>query len=63
MKFNVSLQVYDVLGNKIATLVNEEKSAGSYEVWWNASNFTHGIYFYRLQVGSFVETKKMLFLK
>lgn len=48
---------------KAATFVNEEKPAGSYEVNWNASNLSSGVYFYRLQTGSFVETKKMILLK
>ena len=59
----VQLTVYDILGNEVATLVNEEKPAGNYEVNWNASNHSSGIYFYKMQAGSFVETKKMLLLK
>jgi len=59
----VSLVVYDILGNEIQTLVNEEKSAGTYELNWSAINFPSGIYFYRLKVGSFVETRKMTLLK
>ena len=63
----VSLKVYDVLGNEVATLVNEEKPAGSYEVEFKSSvgnvQLASGIYFYKLQAGSFVETKKMQLLK
>jgi len=59
----MQLKVYDVLGNEVATLVNEEKPTGSYEVNWNESNLSSGIYFYKLQAGSFVETKKMILLK
>ena len=64
----VTIKVYDVLGNEIVTLLNEEKSAGSYEVTFdshsgNVRNLTSGIYFYKLQAGSFVETKKMILLK
>ncbi|MDP2363587.1 MAG: T9SS type A sorting domain-containing protein, partial [Ignavibacteria bacterium] len=59
----VQLKVYDVLGKKVATLVNEEKSAGSYEISFNATQLSSGIYFYKLHAGSFVETKKMLLLK
>jgi hypothetical protein len=55
--------VYDVLGSEVATLVNEEKEAGKYEVEFNASLLSSGIYFYRLQAGSFVETKKMVLLR
>jgi hypothetical protein len=59
----VSLKVYDVLGNEIAALVNEEKPAGNYEVHFNASSLASGIYFYTLQAGTFIETKKMILLK
>jgi hypothetical protein len=58
-----TLKIYDVLGNEVATLVNEYREAGRYEVTFDASNLASGIYFYRLQAGSFVETKKMLMLK
>jgi len=59
----VTLKVYDVLGNEVATLVNEEKPAGSYEVHFNAAELSSGIYFYELQTGNFVGTKKMILLK
>jgi photosystem II stability/assembly factor-like uncharacterized protein len=58
-----TLKIYDVLGTEIATLVNEERPAGSYEVNFNASQLSSGIYFYKLQAGSFVSTKKMLLIK
>ena len=58
-----TLKVYDVLGNEIATLINEEKPAGSYEINFNADGLPSGIYFYKLQAGKFVETKKMMLLK
>jgi hypothetical protein len=58
-----SLKVYDVLGNEVATLVNEEKETGIYEVEFDATGITSGIYFYKLQAGNFVETKKMLVIK
>jgi hypothetical protein len=62
-----SLKVYDVLGNEVTTLVNEYRAAGSYEIEFNpTSSIKHpasGIYFYRLQAGSFFETKKMLLIK
>jgi hypothetical protein len=61
--FNVIIKVFDILGNEIETLVNEEKPAGSYEITWYAEGFPNGIYFYQLKVGSFVETKKMILLK
>ncbi|RPI75211.1 MAG: T9SS C-terminal target domain-containing protein [Ignavibacteriales bacterium] len=59
----VALKIYDVLGSEVATLVNEEKPAGFYEVKFDASNLVSGFYFYRLQTGSFVETKKMMLVK
>ena len=59
----VTLKVYDVLGNEIATLVNEENSTGSYEVEFDGNNLPSGIYFYQLQTGQFIETKKMLLIK
>ncbi len=59
----VSLKIYDVLGNEIATLINESKPAGTYEVNWNADKFSSGVYFYKVSVGEIVETKKMLLVK
>jgi len=59
----VKLTVFDILGNDVAILVNEEKPAGSYEVEFNAIDLPSGIYFFQLKAGSFVETKKMLLLK
>ncbi|MFI5236941.1 MAG: T9SS type A sorting domain-containing protein [Ignavibacteriales bacterium] len=60
---NVSLKVYNVLGNEVAVLVNEEKSEGSYEVEFTGTGLASGIYFYKLQAGSFIETRKMILLK
>ena len=62
-KQEVILKVYDVLGNEIATLVNESKTAGSYEVEFDGSKIPSGIYFYQLKAGQFIETKKMVLLK
>jgi hypothetical protein len=66
----VILKVFDVLGNEVATLVNEAKPAGNYEIEFsmgshsgNVRNLTSGIYFYKLQVGNFVQTKKMVLIK
>ena len=59
----VLLKVFDVLGDEIATLVDEEKPAGTYEVEFDGNGLTSGLYFYRLQAGSFVATKKMLLMK
>lgn len=60
---NVTLKVYDILGNEVAVLVNEEKERGVYTVNFDASGLASGMYLYRLQAGSFVETKKMILLK
>jgi hypothetical protein len=60
---SVTLKVYDVLGNEVATLVSEEKPAGNYEVEFDASGLSSGIYFYQLKARSFVETKRMVLLK
>lgn len=59
----VQIKVFGVLGNEIEKLVDEEKSAGTYEVEFNAATLPSGVYFYRLQAGSFVEAKKMVLLK
>lgn len=59
----VSLKVYDIIGNEIETLINEEKPAGTYEVEFNAEKLTSGVYFYQLRAGNFIDTKKMILLK
>jgi hypothetical protein len=59
----VSLKVYDVLGREVSSLVNERQTAGSYESRFNAANLPSGMYFYRLQSGTFTETRKMLLVK
>ncbi|MGD8306109.1 MAG: T9SS type A sorting domain-containing protein [Ignavibacteria bacterium] len=59
----VSLKVFDVLGNEIAVLINEEKQAGTYEVELNAIELTSGIYFYHFKAGNFSDTKKMVIMK
>jgi len=58
-----TLKVYDVLGKEVATLVDEYRIAGSYEINFNANSLSSGIYFYKLTAGSFVETKKMILLR
>lgn len=59
----VVVKVYDLLGREIKTLVNEEKPAGIYEVSFDASQLSSGVYYYQLRTGSFVETKKMVLLR
>ncbi|HSD64513.1 MAG TPA: T9SS type A sorting domain-containing protein [Ignavibacteriaceae bacterium] len=66
----VSIKIFDILGNEIATLINDEKPAGNYSLTWNAVNLPSGIYFYELravptgrQAGGFIQTKKMVLLK
>ena len=59
----VNLKVYDVLGNEVATLVNEEKQPGVYEVEIDASSLSSGMYLYKLQAGDFIQTKKMILLR
>jgi hypothetical protein len=60
---NVSLKIYDLLGNEVANLVNEEQEVGFYNIDFNAAKLSSGVYFYRLQTGSFIQTKKMILLK
>jgi len=59
----VTLKVFNVLGSEVATLVNEQKEPGSYQVSFNANNYSAGIYFYNLKAGNFIETRKMILLK
>jgi hypothetical protein len=59
----VTLKVYDILGREVATLVNEEKPAGSYELQFDGSRLTSGIYFYQLKSGNYSETKKMILIR
>ena len=58
-----TLKVYDVLGREIATIINEYKPAGKYEINFNASSLPSGVYFYQIKAGDFVQTKKMILLK
>ena len=59
----VTLKVYDILGSEIATLVNEQKAAGKYEVNFDASSLSSGVYIYKIQAGSFISSKKMILIK
>jgi hypothetical protein len=60
---DVSLKIYNLLGEEVKTLVKEYRQAGKHSVQFNANNLASGIYFYRIQAGSFVETKKMILLR
>ena len=59
----VTLEIYDILGRRITTLVNGEKRSGTYKVIWNARNIPSGIYFYKISVGGYSRTNKMILLK
>jgi hypothetical protein len=62
-QYLASLKIFDINGHEIATLVNETLQPGTYEVEWNAENFSSGIYLYQLKSENFIKTKKMLFVK
>jgi hypothetical protein len=62
-KSTVILKVYDMLGNEISTLVNEDRYRGIYNVTFNGANLASGVYFYQLRAGNFIQTKKMMFVK
>ena len=57
------MKVFDILGNEIETIVNEEKQKGTYEVTWYAEGLPSGVYFCQLKAGSFSETKKMVLMR
>ena len=60
---HVTLKVYDVLGREVQTLINEDKPAGSYTIKFDVGSLPSGVYFYRLQAGSFTQTKKLVVVK
>jgi len=59
----VRIDIYDMLGRKIKTLVDEEKQAGQHQFVWDASRYSSGVYFYRIEAGNFTETRRMILLK
>ena len=59
----VTIKIFDVLGKEVQAIINEEKSAGIYEITWNAVMLPSGVYFYQLKAGSFIQTKKMILLR
>ena len=60
---HVTLEIFDILGRAVATLVNEVKQPGTYTIRWDASNMASGAYFYRIQAGDFLQTRKLLLIK
>ncbi len=60
---HVTLKVYDVLGNEVASLVDEQKQSGSFDVHFNASDLSSGVYYYQLKTGEFTSTKKLVLMK
>ena len=59
----VTLKIFNELGKEVESLVSSKLSAGTYEADWNAANLNSGVYYYRLQAGSFLQTRKMLLVK
>ena len=59
----VTLKIYNILGQEVATLINEKRDAGQYSVQWNAHGLASGVYFYRLSAGNYIETKKLLLVR
>ena len=59
----MNLSVFDILGREVSVLVNDRRDAGVYEEKFDGSNLASGVYFYRLQAGDFVQTKKLLILR
>lgn len=57
-KSNVTVKIYDILGNEVRTLINETKDAGKHSVNFNAASLSSGVYFYSIKAGNFTETKK-----
>jgi len=60
---HIDLSVYNILGQKVTTLINKKQRAGSYQLEWNAHGLSSGVYYYRMQAGDFVQMKKMLLIK
>jgi hypothetical protein len=60
---NIKLVVYDMLGKEVTALVDEKQKAGTYEIQWDASKYSSGLYFYKLQTETYSETKKLILLK
>lgn len=63
MRMFVSLKIFDVMGREVSTVVSEEMQAGNYSKLWNASGYSSGVYFYKLQAGGYTETKRLVLLR
>ncbi len=59
----MTIKIFNILGKEIATLINEQKEAGKHELDFDASGLNSGVYFYKIEAGSFIETKKMILMK
>jgi hypothetical protein len=59
----VSLKIFDITGREVATLISEKLSLGNHTRQWSANGLSSGVYFYRLQAGSYIETKKLVLVK
>ena len=59
----VTLKIYNLLGQEVATLVSENLKAGSYKYQWDVSNLASGVYIYKIQAGNYQQTRKMIYLK
>ena len=59
----VTIEIYDILGRRVTTLINKKQPAGIYQAIWRADNVSSGIYYYKLQAGNYTKTKKMVLLK
>jgi hypothetical protein len=60
---NVTLKIFNIIGEEVAILVSDKLTAGSYNYDWNAGNLASGVYLYRLQAGDYVETRKMILMR
>ncbi|MBE0572405.1 MAG: T9SS type A sorting domain-containing protein [Ignavibacteriaceae bacterium] len=60
---HVTIKVFDILGNEVTTLLNEQKEAGTHTIVFNASDLSSGVYFYKIQAGNYAETRKLILQK
>ena len=60
---NVEINIYNLLGQKVATLVNQKQPAGNYHIQWDATGYSTGVYYYRLKAGDLQQVKKMILIK